>query len=246
MGDGCCGTSADPGHFHCHGCGTCCTNLTGRWARDRGRFQALPQAGVYRLATPGGLRMFSWEQAPFTAERLAPLLAVADGQRDRLVALAYELEATRCPRYEDEVGCTIYEDRPLVCRAFPLLVLEDGGLSVAASALCPAKVPVVGAAQAANEPERVLAGLYPKETVAALAAPATVRHLAEVVSFLAGAEVLDPVTGLEEDEVHDWAKRPALDLVALAEETGVLTRQALIRQAERVRGKVRERLHGEG
>ncbi|MDX1612315.1 MAG: hypothetical protein R3185_08090, partial [Candidatus Thermoplasmatota archaeon] len=84
MGDACCGSDTRPDHFHCHGCGSCCNTLQERWNRDRGQFRALPGQGVYRLPTPGGLRMFSWEATPFQGHGLQPLLVVADAQRDAL------------------------------------------------------------------------------------------------------------------------------------------------------------------
>lgn len=197
---------------------------------------------LYRLPTPGGLRVFAWEAREFPSDRLDPLLCLADAHRDRLVALAYELDATVCPNYDDAVGCTIYEDRPLVCRAYPLLVVHgDEGPEVAVSARCPGKVTVQAAADEAERPEPVLARAYPDEFAAALAVPAMVQALAEVAGFLEAAEVVDPVAGLDEEAVRGWARSPPLDLVELVEAEGVMDRGTLTRRAEGVVDRLRER-----
>ncbi len=189
--------------------------------------------------------MFSWEAAPFLEHDLAPMLVLLDRQREQPVALAYELQAERCPRFEDEAGCTIYDERPMVCRAYPLLVVQgDTGPSVAVSDPCPAKVPVLGALQATSEPERVLFGLYPGEAGAALAVPALVEHLAEVVGFLASAGVIDPVTEADEATLERWLKREPIDLVELVETAGVMDRQDLIDRGERIVEVLRERWMG--
>lgn len=197
---------------------------------------------LYRLPTPGGLRVFSWEAPEFPRDRLDPLLCLADAQRDRLVALAYELDAAVCPNYDEAVGCTIYEDRPLVCRAYPLLVVDgDGGPEVAVSGRCPGKVAVQAAADDAERPEPVLARAYPDEFAPALAVPAMIQALAEVISFLEAAEVVDPVAGLDEAAVRDRTRTPPLDLIELVEAEGVMDRGTLTRRAEGIVDRLRER-----
>lgn len=249
MAEPCCGDpSVRPDHFHCHRCGHCCTHLSDRWDGDRqdGRFQALGDTPIHRVPTPGGLRMFSWEAGPFRDHTLHPMLVVPDGQREALVALAYEMEAERCPHYEDEAGCTIYDRRPLVCRAYPLLVIQDeAGLSVAVSSPCPATVPVIGAAAVASEPERALFGLYPGEAGPALAIPAMVRHLGEVVGFLASAEVIHPVPDAKPATLEAWRGREPVDLVDLVEEAGVMTGQDLRDRAEQTIRTLEERWRGQ-
>lgn len=233
---------ADRDRFTCGRCGTCCTNLRGLWSSGGAPVSSIAGERIYRLPTEGGLRMFSWETEPFDDERLEPLLVVADGQRERLVAFAYELDARVCPQYDDEVGCTIYEDRPLVCRAYPLLVVQgEDGPEVTASGLCPSRVPIQQATDGTGEPEQALAQAYPDEFAAALGVPATVGTLAETVSFLASADVLDPVRGLEGGDLDGWRSREVLDLVDLVEAAGVLSRQDLAERVERVVEGVRER-----
>lgn len=186
--------------------------------------------------------MFAWEADRFPAHRLEPLLVVADAGRQRLVALAYEQDAQVCPNYDEEVGCTIYEDRPLVCQAYPLLVVEgEEGAEVAVSGLCPGKVPIARAAERADRPEPVLARAYPDEFAAALAVPATVQALSEVVGFLESAGVLDPVDGLTEDAIDRWRAKGTVDLVTIVEEAGVLGQEQLAERTRRIRRTIHER-----
>lgn len=218
MAHGCCGTPHAPEAFTCHGCGQCCTDLRDRWHAARGRFSPVPGTAMVRLPAPQGLRLFPWEARRFPSDRLEPLLAVPCARRERLVALAYVLGEDTCPHYED--GCTIHADRPLVCRAYPLLVVEGSdGPEVAASALCPARVPVTGAVSVSARPHEVLARLYPHEAAAALAVPHMVRRLGAVLDFLESADLLTPRV-LDEEQVEAWLTRGTVDLLDVLEEGG--------------------------
>lgn len=236
------GDGARPASFTCHRCGTCCTNLQDLWSTGKGPAASIANETIYRLPTPGGLRVFSWEAHRFPRDRLDPLLAVADEQRETLVALAYELDARVCPNYDDDVGCTIYEERPLVCQAYPLLVVQgESGPEVAISGMCPATVAVEQAANQASRPEPLLARAYPEAFAPALAVPAMVAQLSETVSFLASAEVLSPVAGLDEPELERWSDPPVLDLVDLVEEAGVFDRAKLAARANSAVDRIRAR-----
>jgi Fe-S-cluster containining protein len=141
--------------FACTGCGDCCRGF----ARETPDWE--PQRGpVLRLSDEPGLPLMSWEWQRLTAlqrERgMAPLPTAAfDGVLDeahrRVVVLSYRLSALECPflqaRPDLPLGersqawgfasggaCTIYEHRPLACRAYPLVPLRNG---VALSLHCP-------------------------------------------------------------------------------------------------------------
>lgn len=232
----------DDGTFECHRCGTCCTNLQDLWSDGQAPFTSLAGERIYRLPTPGGLRVFAWEADRFPTDRLEPLLVVADDQRGKLVVLAYELDEVVCPNYAEGVGCTIYADRPMVCRAYPLLVVEgEAGPEVAISGRCPGHVAVEQAAAEAERPEPVLARAYPEEFAPALAVPATVQALSAIVGFLEAAAVVSPIPGLAEDEVQRWKGNGTVDLVALAEQAGAFTREDLSERARSIRQRLRER-----
>jgi Fe-S-cluster containining protein len=231
----------EPERFACHRCGTCCTSLDAAWDAVDGA-RAVGEGGLYRLPSPGGLRMFAWRADRFPRGRLDPLLVAADADRERLVALAYELTASTCPNHDPDEGCTVYEDRPLVCRAFPLVAGPgDEGIDVEASALCPGRVELTEAASEGPSPERALARLYPEELPAALAVPAMVPVLEGLVDLLGRAGALTPAEDLDAGTVERWAKREPVDLVALAREAGVADRAGLVERAERVRERLRDR-----
>lgn len=232
MSDG----GSGPSSFTCHRCGACCTDL-----RERGTEQAFAEIapGVYRLPSEGGLRVFAWEADRFPEDRLAPVLAVADSEENQLVVLAYELEADTCPRFDvEEAACTIYEHRPLVCRAFPLVV-EPGsrGLSVAASAVCGARIPLEELAD--GDREAALAHAYPKAAAPALAIPAIVRWSLQLVGFLEAAGELAPAEGLEESRLEGF---PAVSLRQRLDAGGLLDGGELGERAHRIVEEVDARI----
>lgn len=190
--------------------------------------------------------MFSWEAAPFPDEALVPFLVVADRGRDRQVVLGYELEADVCPKYAaDEQACTIYEDRPTVCRAFPLLISTgENGLEVAASSLCGARIPLDGLGEARDRGEgreARLARAYPDAFAPALAVPAIVEHLLERVAFLAQADRVDPATGLDPEEAGTFGNQPPVGFHELLDELGTSGVDQLEASAERITDEIRER-----
>lgn len=221
------------GTFSCHRCGHCCTHLGGRRDADGTAFAALPAPGLYRLPAPSGLRLFAWEARRFPEDELEPLLAVADGARDALVPAAYVYPVERCTHYDDGAGCTIYEDRPLVCQAYPLLAAAgEGGLEVGVSGACPGRVAFPEAED--RDLEEALAEAYPDEAGAALAVPALVRWLGTVVGFLAHVGAVDPQQGLEEGDVAAMEPGEA-DLVDVAEGAGVMEAGEWRERAEGIR-----------
>lgn len=231
-------TEDEAGTFTCHRCGHCCTHLAGRRDAAGTSFAALPPPGLYRLGAPPGLRLFAWEARRFPEAELEPLLAVADGRRDALLPAAYVYPVDRCTHYDDEAGCTVYEDRPLVCQAYPLLAAGgDGGLEVGVSGACPGSVPLPDADGEEAGLEEALAAAYPDEAGAALAVPALVRWLGTVVGFLAQVGAVDPRDGLDEGDVEALGVGEA-DLVDVAAEVGVLDRDEWRARADAVRGEL--------
>lgn len=236
-----CGSAAC---FACHECGACCTGLRER-GRNRGFAELAP--GVYRQPGEGGLRVFAWEADLFPADRLAPLLVAADGAQRERVVLAYELRADDCPNFEhDTKRCNVYEDRPLVCRAFPLLVeATEDGPTVAASSVCGARVPLQAAEDGedgedgeAPDVER-LARAYPQAFAPALAVPQLVSWLLELVGFLDHLGAVDPMPGLSEDQLAGL--EPATSIVDRVVETGAMEAGELAQRARERVERIRQR-----
>lgn len=220
--------------FACHRCGACCTDLRER-ASPAGFAELAP--GVYRHERPGGLRVFAWEADVFPDERLAPALVAADDDREARIVLAHELQADTCPHFDPEATrCTVYEDRPLVCRAFPLIVDATAqGPQLAASSVCGARVPLP------DEPDRQrLAQAYPEAWAPALAAGRLWAWTVEFLAFLDEAHVVDLRAGLAREELAEL--EATIGLGDLAAEAGVSTRGELADRARRQLQSLREEL----
>lgn len=83
-------------NFNCLKCGDCCRNIIG----------SIGNASF-------GLYLNENEAKYFPQELVVPLFRSGDH------IFAYQLTATDCPMLKDG-SCSIYENRPLGCRAFPL------------------------------------------------------------------------------------------------------------------------------
>ena len=54
----------------------------------------------------------------FPKKSYLPYLGYGDSKSD-ITVIEYKMIGKRCPLYDDNIGCTIYEDRPIICRKFP-------------------------------------------------------------------------------------------------------------------------------
>jgi Fe-S-cluster containining protein len=97
--------------FECQQCGHCCTRLVGK---EYGKTH-----GIY--LTPAEAKFFP-------PETIFPLFRA--GER----IFAYQLGVSDCPNLVNgehgRKACKIYQNRPLICRAFPATVADDGQLTV--------------------------------------------------------------------------------------------------------------------
>ncbi len=226
--------------FACHRCGACCTRLREAWDKDPDPPRALAHdPRIHRLPRPGGLRVFAWEATPFPRGKLSPLLVAADEPRDGLIGLAYELDEAICPNYDPGQGCTIYEERPLVCQAYPLIVVPgEDGPELTVSSRCPGRVPVEP--QTRSRPEEVLADAYPEEIGPARTVPAAVLVLTHALDLLEAAGTLDPVCDLGEDEITQRAERGTQDLLDVAADDQILDASTLRGRIQRIKARLSE------
>lgn len=81
--------------WKCNRCGECCTNLT------------------------GGLDLLPEEIQYFPKNRYKPQTGYGKTKHS-IKILSYSLIGKCCPLYDKTVGCTIYENRPLICKSFPI------------------------------------------------------------------------------------------------------------------------------
>jgi len=78
------------------------------------------------------LELYKNEIDYFPKNKIIPYMGIGDTKKDIEIIL-YKLISRRCPLYDDETGCTIYENRPDVCKRFPFI---HGSID-AACASCP-------------------------------------------------------------------------------------------------------------
>lgn len=94
--------------FHCQRCTNCCKNL---FKEQKKSF---------------GLTLFDFEaeilkkKAKKIALSLKPVNFIADKVSKKAIVLLWSIENKECP-FLDKKECIIYENRPLVCRAFPVV-----------------------------------------------------------------------------------------------------------------------------
>lgn len=86
--------------FECLKCGTCCKNL----------LEELD--GIV-----GGLLLTADETKHFPYEMISPKMAIGVEKPEKVIR--YQLNVNDCPHIDEANNCRIYENRPLVCRAFP-------------------------------------------------------------------------------------------------------------------------------
>lgn len=221
------------GTFACHGCGGCCTNLKDAWAHAPTRKPSIPDDRIHRLEAPAGLRLFTWEASRFPADRLEPLLVTADANTQRLITLAYVLDADTCPNHDDEDGCTIYPDRPLVCQAYPLLLTSGrDGNHLAVSKRCPAHIPPDEA-----EP----ANAYPHEVAPALTVPAALDMLTSALDLLENAGIITPRKNPTPRDLEGFRKEDPIDLAELGREHGIFSERKLRTRTGAIQERLRER-----
>ncbi|MHB8585711.1 MAG: YkgJ family cysteine cluster protein [Thermoplasmatota archaeon] len=141
-------TPDGPLRFNCTQCARCCRNLLESKAKGLPP-EALEAAGhgIYHLPRSGGLMAWAWEARAMrqAAMRRGVVLdfrpstgiVVSRDAAKEFVTLVYELQQNECPLLASSNLCGAYEERPVVCRAYPLLLT---GPSVTISTHCPGHV----------------------------------------------------------------------------------------------------------
>jgi Fe-S-cluster containining protein len=201
---------------------------------------------VLRLTDEPGLPLLSWEWQRFQAlarERgmalpTQPFDGVLDEAHRRVVVLSYRLGALACPFLEprDDLAagprseawgfarggvCSIYEHRPLACRAYPLVPLRNG---IALSLHCPELV------DADIADPSLMHATYGGSFTDALAFRAAPQLAVELVRSLEakGAVRVAPEAALFAEQARAW---PRVDVCDLAAEHGLATWESLEQRA---------------
>ena len=127
--------------FSCQRCGTCCTNIGGRFSDIEVKliekaFRKLEKLGIYLAISP---KDFSIPLFPEEVNILLkhskelkidfhplPKLFLIDSKDKSCRVIEWDLGAKSCPFYAVKKGCLVYENRPLACRSFPVILEPDG------------------------------------------------------------------------------------------------------------------------
>lgn len=124
-------------------CGYCCTHLHRDVSDDEAAstddFRALLRTqGVYHCedAVTTGLSLSNAEAARFVelGADVHPRTFLLEKKRRLMVTLDWHMPKSVCPFYQS-YQCTVYDDRPLVCRAYP--VMQIGRSSTKLAPECP-------------------------------------------------------------------------------------------------------------
>jgi Fe-S-cluster containining protein len=108
--------------FQCLRSGDCCTHLRNE---------------VENFGVTNGLLLLPIEKDLFPERMVKPQWALGrstgDGPEQ---TVTYQLTENVCPFYDEETGCKIRDKRPLICRAFPILLLSWEGRTIGVSGNC--------------------------------------------------------------------------------------------------------------
>ncbi len=108
--------------FKCLHCGRCCRNIL------RG------YNGII-----SGLVLFPDETELFPKETVFPSIGLGFDRIDPLKPesiVTYQIDSEDCPHLSEKNTCKIYDKRPLICRAFPLITMNEKGFNIADSQNC--------------------------------------------------------------------------------------------------------------
>jgi len=118
-------TMVDLKKFKCQHCGECCKDFKSDINHgEENNFIS----NIQFLINYPNLTLFSWEAKEFQEElkkinskrEVLPSTVLFDLEGKKKVVITYTLDTGECPFLKEE-KCSIYENRPLICRIFPLL-----------------------------------------------------------------------------------------------------------------------------
>jgi Fe-S-cluster containining protein len=108
--------------FQCLKSGDCCTHLVNK---------------VENFGVTNGLLLLAIERDLFPKELVKPQWGLGGSERlEPEQIITYQLTENICPFYDKEKGCMLYGKRPLICRAFPVLLLSWENRRIGVSGNC--------------------------------------------------------------------------------------------------------------
>lgn len=119
--------------FKCLKCGKCCSSIRGRIEEEERKFIEENFFGKLPITQLVPVEKMSLSLWPWEAKNLKdrakqlgikanikPFRAVFDLNQNKSIILSYFLDYDNCPFLDENNNCKVYEDRPLVCKQFPI------------------------------------------------------------------------------------------------------------------------------
>ncbi|MBS3097151.1 YkgJ family cysteine cluster protein [Candidatus Woesearchaeota archaeon] len=104
--------------FECRKCGNCCKVLSTKPLKETPYFMDRIIICVANTTLP----MHDWEMGEFKKKGydnlIVPSKIIYDLNSNKSIIIEYTLTQNNCPQLENNL-CSIYENRPLVCKSFP-------------------------------------------------------------------------------------------------------------------------------
>ncbi len=116
--------------FECSKCAKCCTNIRGRLGEGGSDSKLVPFVYEYTSRFNATLYLHEWEVPVLKKKarsigfelKVNPFLVFWDDVNRVPVALNWTLDYENCPFLLESKLCSINEEKPLVCRAYPLFL----------------------------------------------------------------------------------------------------------------------------
>lgn len=118
------------GTFNCTKCGDCCRDFE----CDSTKGEVLPKfhEGFLFLLRKQYLKIYPWEKRTYenhlkhigSKRKVLPSIVMFDLKTSTTIRICYTLDGNNCPLLKNNM-CSIYADRPYVCREFPCLYPLD-------------------------------------------------------------------------------------------------------------------------
>lgn len=136
------------GTFKCTKCGDCCKDF--ECDSTKGKETPRFHEEFLFLLRKQYLKIYPWEKETYeghlrkigSKRKVLPSIVVFDLKMNTTIVICYTLDGGNCPLLKDNI-CSIYEDRPYVCREFPCLYPLDqiatGSFDFSKNVLCKAE-----------------------------------------------------------------------------------------------------------
>jgi Fe-S-cluster containining protein len=125
--------------FECNKCGECCKKF---FVRES------PEDKIPCFSTPIDicltrmtLALWPWEKHLFKEEEITPAQIIYDLKNNKVIVVQYCLKTNYCPKLVNN-QCSIYNDRPLICKLYPCPIGELAEGINPRSHICSAEPPL--------------------------------------------------------------------------------------------------------